>query len=156
MSTSKDSKKYVSRTKYEKIKKAGMVWSEKCNILREQLQEQVNIVNQLRKEYEKISNEAKRWKNLSEQLPDTETLSELEEENSKLQDKLLKKERELDSIHYDYKEKIVKLEREKILSEGKIERLEDTCTDLRSRYAELKEDYREQRRWGTRNKNISN
>ena len=39
------------------------------------------------------------------------------------------------------------MERDIILKDGKIHRLEDTKKDLRERYNELKEDFREQQRW---------
>jgi hypothetical protein len=47
-----------------------------------------------------------------------------------------------------YKDKIAILEREKLLSDGKIQQLEEARKDLYERYNDLKQDFREQQRWG--------
>lgn len=47
----------------------------------------------------------------------------------------------------DLLNKIANLERDKILLEGRISQLEDSCKDWKERYTELKQDYREMQKW---------
>lgn len=93
-----------------------------------------------------LKQDVERWKKLSENLPDIQTVDDLTEENRTLTKtvKMLKKELENLNLKYEdkYRDKINTLEREKIIYEGKIQHLEETKKDLQERYNELKSDYR--------------
>jgi predicted nuclease with TOPRIM domain len=47
----------------------------------------------------------------------------------------------------DLPNKIANLERDKILLEGRVQQLEDSCKDWKERYTELKQDYRDMQKW---------
>ena len=47
----------------------------------------------------------------------------------------------------ELKDKIVSLERDNLLKEGKIQQLDETKKDLQERYNDLKQDFREQQKW---------
>ena len=110
--------KMVSREKYENAKTALFAWQEKCKKLSS---ENTSLKDQL--------------ENTLKELDDTgfeiETLTDTI--------KTLKKQIEV------HKDKIVDLERKNMLDCANVQRLEDTCKDLRERYNELKQDYREQK-----------
>ena len=86
----------------------------------------------------------------------------LSSENTSLKDQLENTLKELDDTGFEietltdtiktlkkqievHKDKIVDLERKNMLDCANVQRLEDTCKDLRERYNELKQDYREQK-----------
>jgi multidrug resistance efflux pump len=130
----------VNREKYEKAKEAAKVWYEKLEEKKIELEEaQKNI------EYYKA--EAERWKHMVDQLPDTQTVEDLETENRKLSKNLRQANKQLHDSEEKYSDKIARLEREKLLAEGKIQQLEEARKDLQERYNDLKQDYREQQRW---------
>ncbi len=116
-------------SKYEKAKNAARSWYNMYMETKEEL-EKINNENT------KLQAEIQRWKKLSEDLPDPELESEY---------KTLKKQ--FSESEEKYKDKIARLEREKILSEGKIQQLEEARKDLQERYSELKQDFREQQKW---------
>ena len=108
--------------KYTKAKNAAIIWHEKYeNAL-------VQISN--------LENEVVRWKKFSEELPDPEQLKQYKREI-----RILTKE--LHEQHEKYKDKISILERDKIIFQGRIQQLEEAQKDLKERYNELKQDYRE-------------
>lgn len=123
----------VSQNKYDKAKEAAKFWHGKLETILE--------------ENTFLKKEVERWKQLSEVLPDPDSIEELQKE-AKEQGKAIKALKKQNSETEErYKEKIAHLEREKILHEGKIQQLEEARRDLQERYNELKQDYREQYRW---------
>lgn len=116
----------VSRQKYEKVKDAAVYWNESYTTARNEIKTLVK--------------EVAKWKKCSENLPDQSTVDELES----IVRSHKKERRELEE---KFRDRIYKLEREKLLLEGKNQQLEEAKTDLKERYTELKEDYREQQRW---------
>lgn len=124
----------VSREKYEKAKDAATIWHEKYT--------------EALKNAEYYQSETERWKGMVSQLPDTQTVEDLEAENRKLSKNLRQTTKQLHDVEEKYSDKIARLEREKLLAEGKIQQLEEARKDLQERYNDLKQDYREQQRWG--------
>lgn len=112
-------------TKYELAKESARSWHRKYT--------------ELQSEYELLSQnsqqEIARWKALAEDLPDHETVNEHLKQIKSLR-------RQLHDNEEKYQDKIAKLEREKLLLEGRIQQLEEGRKDLQDRYNELKEDYR--------------
>lgn len=145
----------VNRNKYEKAKEAAKGW---YNILAEtktKLEDSQTEVNSLSSRVEILSEENKRlqteterWKKLSEQLPDPNMVEDLETENKNLSKTIRSLRKQLSEADEKYRDKIARLEREKLLSEGKIQQLEEARKDLQERYNDLKQDFREQQRWG--------
>lgn len=138
------SDKYVSRSKYEKAKQAVTAWVEKYEQTQQQHDKTISV---LKDEITKLKGDVNRWKKLSEELPDSELVEELEAENKQHRREIRKLKKELHDTEDRYKDKIVSLEREKLLSDGKIQQLEEIRKDLKERYNELKQDYREASRW---------
>ena len=108
----------VSREKYEKAKSTLFAWHEKSK---------------------KLSTEND---SLKDQLENT--LKELDDagfEIENLTDTIKSMKSQIENL----KDKIIELERKNMLDCAHIQRLEDTCKDLRERYSDLKQDYREQK-----------
>lgn len=138
----------VNRDKYEKAKEAAKAWH---NILEETKHKltQTQLENeQLLEEMKILRLDCDRWKKLSEQLPDPNIVEDLETENKNLSKVVRSLKKQSAESEEKYKDKIARLEREKLLSEGKIQQLEDARKDLQERYNDLKQDFREQQRWG--------
>ena len=76
-------------------------------------------------------------------MPDN---TELEERVSYYEKMLKKAKKDFAEREENYKNTISTLQREKILFEGRIQQLEEVRRDLKERYDELKQDYREQRK----------
>jgi DNA repair exonuclease SbcCD ATPase subunit len=131
----------VNRDKYEKAKEAAKAW---YNIL----EDTKNKLEDLQAENETLKIECERWKKLSEQLPDPNMVQDLENENKNLVKTAKALKKQVSESEEKYRDKIAKLEREKLLSEGKIQQLEEARRDLQERYNDLKQDFREQQRWG--------
>lgn len=123
--------------KYEKAKEAARTWHHMLEISE--------------KENKDLRAEVERWKKLSDELPDNLTVQELENENKNYLKTIKSLKKQLSETEEKYKDKITKLEREKLLSEGHIQRLEEAKKDLQERYNELKQDFREQQRWRKEN-----
>lgn len=136
----------VTREKYEKAKFCLNAWHQKFLEVEEQ-------VNKLRKELEAEKKESIRWKKLSEELPDSQTLNDIEEENKELHRTIKSLKKQLKESEEKFKDKIAVLERDKILSDGKIQQLEESRRDLQERYRDLREDYRETTRGGKKIEN---
>jgi chromosome segregation ATPase len=144
----------VSRQKYDKAKEAARSWHEALEDSKEKVDELEGDVEDLKqavvdlKEYNtRLLSEVNRWKKCSEELPDTELVDELETENKNMRRQIRSLKKEIRSVEEKFKDRIAKLEREKLLSDGKIQQLEEARKDLKERYSELKQDYREQQRW---------
>lgn len=112
----------VKKEKYDKAKHAVHAWHDK---------------------YEECKNERDALAQQLSELPNNDLVDEYEAELSHLKKQIRSLKKELQNSTKKYTERITALEREKILYEGKIQQLEDGKTDLRERYHELKEDYRE-------------
>lgn len=150
----------VTREKYEKAKEAAKGWYnilvETKNKLEESQAETSSLafrIEGLTDENRKLQVETERWKKLSEQLPDPNMVEDLKNENRNLCKTIKNLKKQLSEMDEKYKGKIAGLEREKLLSEGKIQQLEDTRKDLQERYNDLKQDFREQQRWGRTKEN---
>lgn len=94
-----------------------------------------------RNKYEKAKNAAITWHHMFEKYK-----KESEEKIKFLDSEILKlrnNNKNNSETEDKYKDKITLLERDKILQEGKIQQLESSLKDLRERYNELKQDYRE-------------
>lgn len=157
----KMSDRYVSREKYERAKDAANAWHEKLQEANEQLEtyeaENAELAStnaklarsqkDLQEQIVKLKSEVSRWKKLSEELPDSDLVEELEAESKQHRREIRKLKKENHDIEDKYKDRIAKLERERLLSDGRIQQLEEARKDLRERYNDLKQDYREQQRW---------
>jgi chromosome segregation ATPase len=128
------SKKYdILKDKYEKAKKSATIWHDK-------MLEKEEEISFLKDEIDALKDEI-------DTLKDEINSPELDEENKKelaflkAENKSLKKQ--LKEMDEKYKDKIFLLERDKILSDGKIQQLEEVKKDLQERYKELRQDMRE-------------
>lgn len=143
--------RHVSRTKYENLKSTASKWRNECESLREKLVVVHNIENDLDQLEEKNANLLEEnetlKRKLKERLPDGDIMEELETENKNFRKEIRGLKRENKEVVDKYQNRISQLERDILLKDGKIQRLEEAQKDLRERYKELKEDYREQQRW---------
>jgi len=143
--------KYVSRTKYENLKSTASKWRNECESLREKLvvvQDIENDLDQLEEKNVNLREENETLKRkLKERLPDVDLLEELETENKNFRKEIRGLKRENKEVVDKNQNRISQLERDLLLKDGKIQRLEEAQKDLRERYKELKEYYREQQRW---------
>lgn len=130
----------VRRDKYEKAKEAAKAWYNILNETEEKLENSQDQVDRLIEENHELQTEMERLK----KIPDPD----LENQNKNLSKTIRNLNKQLLETEEKYKDKIVKLEREKLLSDGKIQQLEDARKDLQERYNDLKQDFREQQRWG--------
>lgn len=135
--------KTVPREKYESIKKKGLKWHREYELLKEKvedlnikLEDMTEMNNDLLEKIEEMA--------LNPQI-DTNSFEQLEDENKAL----IKEIRHLNKIGKiqteKHREKLLELERELFVKDGKIQRLEDAKKDIKERYAELKEDWRAER-----------
>jgi len=90
---------------------------------------------------EEMTNENK---NVS--VPDNDLVDELEADSKSLRKEIRNLKRTNQIVEDKHREKIVQLERDLFVKDGQIQRLEDAKKDLKERYMELKEDWREERR----------
>lgn len=129
----------VSREKYEKAKNAAVTWHEKYTNSQDQL-------SALKAQIITLKKESERWRKLSEELPDNDLFEELENDNKGFRHEIRTLKKNLTETEKKYSVIITKLERDKMLSDGRIQQLEETKKDLKERYADLKQDYRELQR----------
>ena len=131
---------YVSREKYENIKDKGVRWYNMCS----ELKDKVNKLTQMNKDLiiqnEDLLDQVNDLNNFQKE-PNKEMI-ELENENKAL----VKDIRNLKKDNNLFSDKLVLLERDLFIKDGKIQRLEDAKKDLNERYLELKEDWRDERR----------
>lgn len=122
-------------SRYERAKEAARVWYQKYQV-------EFERAENLSKELKNADKEILRWKSLAESLPDDGLVQSLEETNknlSKSVKSLKKRISEIESVHQDV---IAKMQRDRIILDGKIQHLEESCRQKQERYDELKEDYR--------------
>ena len=116
----------VHRDMYEKAKDAAKEWH--------------RLLLEMTKEKEKAERELSQLKTEVERLKTTSVspkrLEELETEYK----------RQLVNAEERYKDKVTVMERDRILLDAQIQRQEDALRDYKERYAELKQDYREERK----------
>lgn len=131
---------YVSREKYENIKDKGVRWYNMCS----ELKDKVNKLTQMNKDLilqnEDLLDQVNDLNNF--QKEPNKDMIELENENKSL----IKDIRNLKKDNNLFSDKLVLLERDLFIKDGKIQRLEDAKKDLNERYLELKEDWRDERR----------
>lgn len=151
MSRDSNRTNFVSREKYEKLKISANKWIEKC----ERITEKLSVVQDIEDDIDRLEekclllqkeNEELKKKNSSPN-PDTELMDELENENKTFRKEIRFLKKENKELCEKDKNKISQLERDIMLKDGKIQRLEEAKKDLQDRYNELKEDFREHQRW---------
>jgi chromosome segregation ATPase len=135
----------VSREKYDITKHKGTQWYNECNILKEKIDKLTEINNILIEQNDELVEKLKQLKDTSD---DNMINDEMESENKLLRKDIrnFKKEKKLTE------DNIIQLERDLFVKDSKIQRLEDGKKDLNERYAELKEDWREERRSNRKDK----
>jgi chromosome segregation ATPase len=145
-----ENNKYVSREKYNNLKQTTNQWIDKCD----KLVEQFSIVQDMEQDIDKLEEKCRILKeeniNLLSQktdIPDGDLFDELENENKSFRKEIRLLKRDNKELVEKNINKISQLERDILLKDGKIQRLEEGKKDLKERYNELKEDYREQQRW---------
>ena len=137
----------ISREKYENLKLKANQWMEKC----EKMEEKLSIVQDIEDDIDRLEEKChfleKENDDLKKKSVPDNIINELENEIKILrkENKLLK--RENTELYEKDKNKISQLERDIILKDGKIQRLEEAKKDMKDRYIELKEDFRECQRW---------
>lgn len=111
---------YISVENHNKLTSSLKYYVEKCNDLIDQLKDENKLVEELK-----------------------DKLYELENLDNKKDIKLLKKEYK--SIIEKNKDKIQQLERDLLLKDGTIQRLEECKKDLKEMYTDLKDELKEYR-----------
>ena len=131
----------VSREKYEIVKDKLNKWIKECENIRERLEvyEEKNI--ELLQENNDLKIHINEIKNSRVDLDGLEN----ENINIKKEIRILRKENK--NIIDKNRDILYKLERDLILKDSTIQRLEESKKDLKEMYLELKEDFREQTRW---------
>jgi hypothetical protein len=145
-----ENNKYVSREKYNNLKLNANQWIDKCD----KLVEQFSIVQDMEQDIDKLEEKCRLLKeeninllNQKTDIPDGDLFDELENENKSFRKEIRLLKRDNKDLVEKNINKISQLERDILLKDGKIQRLEEGNKDLKERYNELKEDYREQQRW---------
>jgi phage shock protein A len=145
-----ENNKYVSREKYNNLKQNANQWIDKCD----KLVEQFSIVQDMEQDIDKLEEKCRILKeeninllNQKTNIPDGDLFDELENENKSFRKEIRLLKRDNKDLVEKNINKISQLERDILLKDGKIQRLEEGKKDLKERYNELKEDYREQQRW---------
>ena len=133
---SKETSNYVSRDKYENIKQKGTQWYNECSELKYKVEQLTKMNKELIKQNE----------DLLDSVTNTEAVDELENENKSLRKEIRNLKKDFKIYEDKHRDKIVQLERDLFVKDGKVQRLEDTKKDLNERYIELKEDWRDERR----------
>ena len=140
----------VSRGKYENIKIKANQWMEKCEKMAEKLsvvQDIEDDIDRLEEKCRLLQKENDELKKKSISIPDNDLMDELENENKTFRKEIRILKRDNKELCEKDKNKISQLERDIMLKDGKIQRLEEAKKDLKDRYIELKEDFREHQRW---------
>ena len=146
---SKHTKNSVSREKYEIMKNKGTKWYDECLELQEKIENLSNMNKDLIDQNEYLLDNIK---DLDTNEKNNDVVDELESEIKSLrkENRNLKKDNKL--LEDNFRDKILQLERDLFVKDGKIQRLEDAKKDLNERYLELKEDWREEKRTNKKEK----
>jgi golgin subfamily B member 1 len=99
-------------------------------------------LNSTKKTLEKAQSEITRLKLFTEQLPDSQTVEELENRNRENLKIIKSMRKELRESEEKFKDKNASLEREKLLLETKLQSSDEARKDLQERFKELKEELR--------------
>jgi predicted RNase H-like nuclease (RuvC/YqgF family) len=123
---------------------------EKCEKMAEKLsvvQDIEDDIDRLEEKCRLLQKENDELKKKSISIPDNDLMDELENENKTFRKEIRILKRDNKELCEKDKNKISQLERDIMLKDGKIQRLEEAKKDLKDRYIELKEDFREHQRW---------
>jgi hypothetical protein len=134
----------VSREKYENVKHKGTQWYNECTQLNEKVNKSIKTNKDLLKQNEDLVEQLNDLNDIP--TPDTDLTDELEAENKRLRKDIRNLKRGNKIYEDKHRDKIIQLEKDLFVKDGKIQRLEDSKKDLKERYIELKEDWREERR----------
>ena len=141
------SNNYVSRDKYENIKNKGAKWYNECSELKDKVQKLSKMNKDLLNQNEDLLDKINDLNNSHIQEPNNLiVVEELENENKSLIKQIRNLKNDNKIFEDKYRDKLINLERDLFIKDGKIQRLEDAKKDLNERYLELKEDWREERR----------
>ena len=136
---SKD-QEYVHRKKYDELKDKNRDLHKKCEELKEKRDE---LLEQMEDLEDRMSSLLER-----DSVEDNhKNIEEFEIEISALKKELSDSKKEKKMISEKYRDKINLLERDIILKDGQIQRLEDTKKDLQERFSEMKDDHKELSRY---------
>lgn len=155
---SKVNKTYVSREKYETLKLKANKWLEQCDKMADKL----SVVQDIEDELDRLEENCRLLQIDNDELKDinqhqdSDLMDELENENKTFRKEIRFLKREQKELNEKNTNKISQLERDILLKDGKIQRLEEAKKDLKDRYSELKEDYREHQRWIRKSRDIKN
>ena len=122
-------------SRYERAKEAARVWHQKYT---SEVERSENLAEQLKN----TDKEILRWKSLAESLPDDDLIQSLEENNKNLSKSVKSLKKRISEIESAHQDAIAKMQRDRIILDGKIQHLEESCRQKQERYDELKEDYR--------------
>jgi len=125
----------VSREKYERAKKAVISWYNTA----QKLKLEVGVANS---EVFDLQSKLKKSQQEINLLPDSQTLEDLEIKNKEQNRTIRNLTKQISELEEKYKNKIVLLERDKLLSDGRVQQLEEARKDLQERYKDLKDDLR--------------
>jgi hypothetical protein len=137
---------YVSREKYESVKNKGTQWYKECDILKDKLETLTNMNNDLLEQNEDLLDKINDLNDEEQNNPNNEFIHQLETDNKSLRKEIRNLKRDSKMFVDKHRDKIVHLERDLFVKDGKIQGLEDSKKDLTERYKELKEDWRDERR----------
>jgi hypothetical protein len=146
MNRQSKSSKHVSREKYENVKHRGTQWYNECTALTEKLDKLTEMNKDLLDQNEDLLDQLKDFNDQPDPTPDNELVNELETENKSLRKEIRIWKRDNKIFQDKHRDKTIHLERDLFVKDGKIQRLEEAKKDLKERYTELKEDWREERR----------
>ena len=148
----KHSKNMVSREKYDIIKNKVRQWHDQCLELEEKLENLSEMNKDLIDQNGDLLDKIKELQDSNINQPNNDIVEELENLIKSLNKEIRNLKRDNKLLDDNFRDKIVKLERDLFVKDGKIQSLEDAKKDLNERYLELKEDLREERRTNKKDK----
>ena len=110
---SKETSNYVSRDKYENIKQKGTQWYNECSELKYKVEQLTKMNKELIKQNE----------DLLDSVTNTEAVDELENENKSLRKEIRNLKKDFKIYEDKHRDKIVQLERDLFVKDGKVQRL---------------------------------
>lgn len=130
--------KNVSRQKYDDLKNKAQQWHKKFLNIKEERDTFLDKIEELEDKIEKF-------------VDNEEVIAEMTESNEKINKELdtLKKERKMfmKNLSEKYKDTISNLEKEILIKDGQIQRLDDQRKDLHERYIDLRDENKELNRY---------
>jgi predicted nucleic acid-binding Zn-ribbon protein len=149
---SNHNKNSVSREKYDSMKNKGTKWYDDCVELKDKVEKFYQMNKTLVEQNEDLLDQIKDLQDSHMNETNNDGMDELETENKTLRKDIRNLKRDSKLLEEKYRDKVVQLERDLFVKDGKIQRLEDARKDLNERYMELKEDWREERRTNKKEK----